>query len=95
MKKHGMPTRHPVFTEAALNNRQNPNVHHAFATVLGTPKLLVSHDRYGFLRPTKNVNIDGRLVNTLTFALLFRRFALLCFALLCFAFCLLDGLSPK
>jgi len=60
MAKHGMPSRPPVFSKPALRNRQNPNVHAVFSTILGTDDLLVNHDRYGLFRPTKNVQFsDG------------------------------------
>eukprot|EP01087_Luapelamoeba_hula_P009133 TRINITY_DN2339_c0_g1_i1.p1 TRINITY_DN2339_c0_g1~~TRINITY_DN2339_c0_g1_i1.p1 ORF type:complete len:320 (-),score=33.37 TRINITY_DN2339_c0_g1_i1:165-1124(-) len=37
---------------AALQNRQSPKVHSAFAAVLGEQALIVDHDRFGALRPT-------------------------------------------
>lgn len=39
----------------ACQNRQNANIHKVFATLFQTPQLYVSHDRYGMMRPTKNV----------------------------------------
>eukprot|EP01125_Pyxidicula_operculata_P010993 TRINITY_DN3603_c0_g1_i1.p1 TRINITY_DN3603_c0_g1~~TRINITY_DN3603_c0_g1_i1.p1 ORF type:complete len:391 (+),score=72.70 TRINITY_DN3603_c0_g1_i1:173-1345(+) len=53
--KYGMPTKDPVFTKQALRNRQNPNVHRVFAILFETDDLIVSHDRYCLLRPTKAV----------------------------------------
>lgn len=35
-----------------LENRQHPKVHRAFATILGTERLVVDHDRLGAMRPT-------------------------------------------
>ncbi|CAF1568674.1 unnamed protein product [Rotaria magnacalcarata] len=42
-----------LWTRQILFNRQTPALHTAFASVLGTENLLVSHDRYGMFRPTK------------------------------------------
>eukprot|EP01087_Luapelamoeba_hula_P024522 TRINITY_DN9360_c0_g1_i1.p1 TRINITY_DN9360_c0_g1~~TRINITY_DN9360_c0_g1_i1.p1 ORF type:complete len:446 (+),score=103.34 TRINITY_DN9360_c0_g1_i1:16-1353(+) len=43
----------------AWKNRANPNLHKVFATLIGTPELLSSVDRYGIMRPTKDVLING------------------------------------
>eukprot|EP00930_Biecheleria_cincta_P031990 TRINITY_DN2219_c0_g1_i2.p1 TRINITY_DN2219_c0_g1~~TRINITY_DN2219_c0_g1_i2.p1 ORF type:complete len:317 (+),score=40.64 TRINITY_DN2219_c0_g1_i2:166-1116(+) len=43
-----------------LSNRQNDQVHEAFARVLGTHKLWVDHDRLGVMRPTVDIDLhDG------------------------------------
>ncbi|CAF2139798.1 unnamed protein product [Rotaria magnacalcarata] len=42
-----------LWTRQILFNRQNPALHTAFASVLRTENLLVSHDRYGMFRPSK------------------------------------------
>jgi hypothetical protein len=63
MEKHGMPARSPVFTKQVLRNRINPKVYQTFSLILGVQDLLVNHDRLGFLRPTKDVVIDGKIVN--------------------------------
>lgn len=42
-------------SQQACMNRQHPNIHKVFATLFKTPYLYVSHDRYGMMRPTKNV----------------------------------------
>jgi len=42
-----------IFTHRTIQNRQNPNLHKAASIILGSPNLLVNHDRYGLFRPTK------------------------------------------
>ncbi|CAF3455361.1 unnamed protein product [Rotaria sp. Silwood2] len=42
-----------LWTRKILLNRQTPALHTAFATILGTKKLLVNQDRYGMFRPAK------------------------------------------
>jgi hypothetical protein len=44
----------------AFQNRQNPKLYEAFKVLYGQPDLWVSIDRYGAMRPTKNVPI-GKL----------------------------------
>lgn len=39
------------------DNRQNPNLHAAFAAVLGTERLIVSVGRAAFMRPTRRVKV--------------------------------------
>eukprot|EP00004_Rigifila_ramosa_P021718 TRINITY_DN5832_c0_g1_i1.p2 TRINITY_DN5832_c0_g1~~TRINITY_DN5832_c0_g1_i1.p2 ORF type:complete len:358 (+),score=78.33 TRINITY_DN5832_c0_g1_i1:71-1075(+) len=56
-RSFGMISASPVFLPQFVRNRQNPHIHRAFATVLGTPDLLVSHDRATIYRPT--VSEDG------------------------------------
>ncbi len=46
-------------SRAQLNNRQNPNVHRAFATILKNNKLIVDHDRLGVMRPTFHNNHEN------------------------------------
>jgi len=44
--------------------RQHPRLHQAYATVLNEEDLMVSLDRYGFMRPTKAVKMsDGTVVD--------------------------------
>eukprot|EP01127_Copromyxa_protea_P005205 TRINITY_DN150_c1_g1_i3.p1 TRINITY_DN150_c1_g1~~TRINITY_DN150_c1_g1_i3.p1 ORF type:complete len:344 (-),score=46.68 TRINITY_DN150_c1_g1_i3:72-1103(-) len=50
----------PAFGPCTWRNRQNPNIYKIFSTIYGTPKLWVSLDRWGLMRPTKNVPI-GKL----------------------------------
>jgi len=49
----GMPKQKVVFTEQICKNRCNPKIHRAFATVLGTDRLMLSHDRFTIYRPTE------------------------------------------
>jgi hypothetical protein len=44
-----------ISTPAAWDNRQAENLYKAFTTIFKTNELLVSCDRYGFMRPTKNI----------------------------------------
>eukprot|EP00008_Paramoeba_atlantica_P007871 CAMPEP_0201489758 /NCGR_PEP_ID=MMETSP0151_2-20130828/23583_1 /ASSEMBLY_ACC=CAM_ASM_000257 /TAXON_ID=200890 /ORGANISM="Paramoeba atlantica, Strain 621/1 / CCAP 1560/9" /LENGTH=243 /DNA_ID=CAMNT_0047875449 /DNA_START=86 /DNA_END=814 /DNA_ORIENTATION=+ len=39
----------------SLSNRQSPKLYQAFCSVLGNEELLVSHLRFGLMRPTKSV----------------------------------------
>lgn len=41
----------------AWTNRQHPRVHQVYANLFGTEKLISSVDRYGIMRPTKNVKM--------------------------------------
>jgi hypothetical protein len=59
MENEGILGTPAVFTKQAFKNRQNENVYKAFSTILNEKELLVSVDRYGFFRPTKNVEMDG------------------------------------
>jgi len=63
MTKHGMISKAPVFTTAALQNRQNQKLHKLFSLLLGTDNILVNNDRYGFFRPTKQVPIGTNVVD--------------------------------
>ena len=45
-----------IDSKEQFNNRQNPKVHKAFASVLGTDELIVDIDRLGIMRPTKLKN---------------------------------------
>ena len=58
MKEEGILGVPPVFTKQALKNRQNEKIYKVYSTLLGRKDLLVSIDRYGFFRPTKNVEIE-------------------------------------
>eukprot|EP00005_Dracoamoeba_jomungandri_P004365 CAMPEP_0174258398 /NCGR_PEP_ID=MMETSP0439-20130205/7392_1 /TAXON_ID=0 /ORGANISM="Stereomyxa ramosa, Strain Chinc5" /LENGTH=376 /DNA_ID=CAMNT_0015341883 /DNA_START=92 /DNA_END=1222 /DNA_ORIENTATION=- len=60
MAKHGMPTRKPIFGKAAINNRQNPNVHKVYSYLFGTEDLFINHDRMGMLRPTVGKNCEEK-----------------------------------
>ena len=42
-----------LWTRQIILNRQIPNMHAAFARILGTEDLLTNHDRYGMFRPAK------------------------------------------
>ena len=39
----------------AWSNRLSDNMYKAYATLLGTEKVVVSLDRYGIMRPTKDI----------------------------------------
>lgn len=43
-----------LWTRQIILNRQIPNIHAAFARILGTENILTNHDRYGMFRPTKD-----------------------------------------
>ena len=75
-ERFGMPTYDVVTTQTALDNRLKLNTYKAFETVLSgreTPlldvenderlKLFVSHDRYGTMRPSKDLFINGQVKN--------------------------------
>jgi len=47
-----------AFTPAAWNNRQNPNIYKAFSIIFKQKDLWVKLDRFGFMRPTRQL-IDG------------------------------------
>eukprot|EP01080_Neovahlkampfia_damariscottae_P012488 gene12488-6236_t len=49
------------FHYQAFLNRLNPNVYESFSNILGTKDLWTSIDRYGIMRPTKNVKINGEI----------------------------------
>ena len=51
-----------VTGKPAWANRQAENLYKAFSIVIGTDDLLVSCDRYGFLRPTKDIPMGNQLV---------------------------------
>eukprot|EP01100_Stratorugosa_tubuloviscum_P001876 TRINITY_DN1427_c0_g1_i1.p1 TRINITY_DN1427_c0_g1~~TRINITY_DN1427_c0_g1_i1.p1 ORF type:complete len:353 (-),score=94.53 TRINITY_DN1427_c0_g1_i1:3-1061(-) len=55
----GILSINPIFLQAALENRQNENIYQVFSCLMERQDLLVNHDRYGFFRPTKNVQIDN------------------------------------
>jgi len=50
-----------TFSKEACKNRQNPDVYNVFKNILGRDKLWVSHDRFGVLRPTKDIVIPTEL----------------------------------
>lgn len=52
-----------LWTRQIVLNRQTPALHTAFATVLGTKKLLTNHDRYALFRPAKMHPERGTLTN--------------------------------
>jgi len=41
------------------NNRQNPNIYELFCNILGRDDLWVKFDRYGLMRPTKDIKIKA------------------------------------
>ena len=57
MKNEGIFGEAPVFTKQAMDNRQNETVYHVFKELIGREDLMVTMDRYGFFRPTKDVPI--------------------------------------
>jgi len=44
-------------------NRSHPNVHKIFTHIWGTERLWVTFDKYGVMRPTKGIEIDGEIVD--------------------------------
>eukprot|EP01080_Neovahlkampfia_damariscottae_P011528 gene11528-4781_t len=58
MKEEGILGVPSVFTKQAFENRQNEKIYKIFSTILHRKDLLVNIDRYGFFRPTKNVEIE-------------------------------------
>lgn len=52
-RSFGMAGTKAWFGKNALKNRQNANVHAAFACILNEKNLLVNHDRWAMYRPTK------------------------------------------
>ena len=74
-ERYGMPSYDIITTQTAINNRLNPKLYKAFETVLSgreNPlldlnddrlKLMVSHDRYGTMRPTKDIFINNTIKN--------------------------------
>jgi len=52
----------PIMTPQACRNRQNPNIHKVFSVLFETPKLWVSVDRIGMMRPTKAVKYPNEEV---------------------------------
>ncbi|CAF3460961.1 unnamed protein product [Rotaria sp. Silwood1] len=52
-----------LWTRQILLNRQTPALHIAFATILGTEKLLVNQDRYGLFRPAKEYPERATMAN--------------------------------
>eukprot|EP00494_Astrolonche_serrata_P004139 UN04150 len=61
-EKYGMPTRDIVTSKTALMNRQNRNVLKAFAILFECEPedLIVSHDRYGLMRPVNHPKIGRK-----------------------------------
>src|SRR5690606_37579045 len=53
----GMLGGNVVWTPQAMRNRQNENLMRVFEMLLGTDDLLVQFDRYGCMRPTKNIRV--------------------------------------
>jgi len=50
----------PCIGFQAWRNRQNPNIYRAFSKIMGREELWVSMDRYGMMRPTKDIPV-GKL----------------------------------
>lgn len=63
--KRGFPVlgKQPIFDRTLLINRCHPNVHRLFSLLYGREDLLCNHDRVGFFRPTKGIEIDGKIVD--------------------------------
>eukprot|EP01112_Ceratiomyxa_fruticulosa_P021297 TRINITY_DN7437_c0_g2_i1.p1 TRINITY_DN7437_c0_g2~~TRINITY_DN7437_c0_g2_i1.p1 ORF type:complete len:379 (-),score=87.38 TRINITY_DN7437_c0_g2_i1:186-1322(-) len=57
MANEGIVGTPPVFTQRAILNRQNPNLHRVGSIILERPDLFINHDRYGLFRPTRDVKI--------------------------------------
>lgn len=53
------------FDKQALLNRFNPNIYKVFSKIYKTDKLWCSFDRYGFIRPTKNIDMGGKKIDKL------------------------------
>eukprot|EP01126_Amoeba_proteus_P017957 TRINITY_DN188_c0_g1_i9.p1 TRINITY_DN188_c0_g1~~TRINITY_DN188_c0_g1_i9.p1 ORF type:complete len:253 (-),score=38.55 TRINITY_DN188_c0_g1_i9:679-1437(-) len=64
-KKVGIVGDGPCLGKYTWANRQNSNIYEAFSVLYGERKLWVSVDRWGFMRPTRNVPI-GKLKNPKT-----------------------------
>ena len=56
-------SRKPLFTPNIVNIRQNENIYKIFSMILNYKDLLVSHDLCYFLKPTKFVNINNKIIN--------------------------------
>lgn len=56
-------SRKPLFTPNIVNNRQNINIYNIFSMLLNNKNLLVSHDICYFLKPTKFVNINNKIMD--------------------------------
>lgn len=44
----------PVVLPQAIKNRCNENIYKAYCAATGETQFLAAHERYGFMRPTKN-----------------------------------------
>ena len=49
--QYGSPSKPPIFKPQFVRNRQNPNVHRVFATLMGEEDLISNFDRGCFFRP--------------------------------------------
>jgi hypothetical protein len=56
INRHGLYSRHPIFSPQLIKNRTNPNLQRAFELLYGHNKLMASHDRVGLMRPTQVKN---------------------------------------
>lgn len=54
--RHGLYSRMPIFSQQLIDNRNNPNIIKAFEIIYGHNKIVPSHDRVGFMRPTRSKN---------------------------------------
>jgi hypothetical protein len=62
--KFGFFSDFPIFhLKEGWDNRQNVKVHKAFSIVWEREDLWVSFDRFGFMRPTMNLKINGKKCN--------------------------------
>jgi len=55
MQKKGFLGNNLAITPSAWNNRQNPNIYKAFCTLFKQKDLWVKLDRFGFMRPTRQL----------------------------------------
>lgn len=56
-------SRKPLFTPNIVNNRQNINIYNIYSMLLNYKDLYVSHDLCYFLKPTKFININNKIVD--------------------------------
>jgi ectoine hydroxylase-related dioxygenase (phytanoyl-CoA dioxygenase family) len=56
-------SRKPLFTPYVVNNRQNKKIYNIYSMLLNYKNLLVSHDLCYFLKPTRFVKINNRIID--------------------------------
>jgi hypothetical protein len=59
----GTVSNKPIFSDIALENRQNKNIYDIYKNILNTDDLIVSHDTYLFYRPSKSIRMGRQIVN--------------------------------